>query len=253
MITVLLTTQRERSPSRGPEVESERDSDRACLWHLSKRVDRVPGETITSRFLYLYTCAHKNRIWSVIVDTAGKRTSGWQRDVETLNDTGRLFNNLLRRLSASDFALIAPHLAYEEAKVNVLLYSPGDMSRSSTSRAGRVLCHTWSPTRTAARSKPYWSAAKEPSAELSARDIYRPIRASWSSSAGHSCACMSESSTARKQSRLRCATCSPAMPTACWPRYSSRRPATPSIRSSSAPRNGSCRRWSVPTAKKPCR
>jgi DNA-binding transcriptional regulator YhcF (GntR family) len=46
--------------------------------------------------------------------------------VETLNDTGRLFNNLLRRLSASDFALIAPHLAYEEAKANELLYNPGD-------------------------------------------------------------------------------------------------------------------------------
>jgi len=46
--------------------------------------------------------------------------------VETLNDTGRLFNNLLRRLSASDFALIALHLAYEEAKANELLYNPGD-------------------------------------------------------------------------------------------------------------------------------
>src|SRR5882762_3339825 len=65
------------------------------------------------------------------------------------------------------------------------------MSRSSTSRAGRVLCHTWSPTRTAATSKPFWSAAKAPSAELSARDICRPIRASWLSSADRSCGCMS--------------------------------------------------------------
>jgi hypothetical protein len=39
---------------------------------------------------------------------------------------GRPFNNLLRRLSASDFALIAPHLTYEEAKANALLYNPGD-------------------------------------------------------------------------------------------------------------------------------
>ena len=38
----------------------------------------------------------------------------------------RPFNNLLRRLSASDFALIAPHLAHEEAKANDLLYNPGD-------------------------------------------------------------------------------------------------------------------------------
>jgi hypothetical protein len=41
--------------------------------------------------------------------TSGK---GLQRDVETLRtDLGRPLNNLLRRFSASDFALIAPHLA----------------------------------------------------------------------------------------------------------------------------------------------
>ena len=39
---------------------------------------------------------------------------------------GRPYNNLLRRLSASDFALIAPHLAREEADAGELLYSPGD-------------------------------------------------------------------------------------------------------------------------------
>ena len=38
----------------------------------------------------------------------------------------RPFNNLLRRLSASDFALIAPHLVQEEAGANDLLYNPGD-------------------------------------------------------------------------------------------------------------------------------
>jgi hypothetical protein len=42
-------------------------------------------------------------------------------------DTGdRPFNNLLRRLSASDFSLIAPHLVPEEAAANELLYNPGD-------------------------------------------------------------------------------------------------------------------------------
>ncbi|THD65159.1 MAG: Crp/Fnr family transcriptional regulator [Bradyrhizobium sp.] len=35
-------------------------------------------------------------------------------------------NNLLRRLNASDFALIAPHLAHEEAAPDDLLYNPGD-------------------------------------------------------------------------------------------------------------------------------
>jgi DNA-binding transcriptional regulator YhcF (GntR family) len=38
----------------------------------------------------------------------------------------RPFNNLLRRLSTGDFALIAPHLAHEEAGANELLYNPGD-------------------------------------------------------------------------------------------------------------------------------
>ena len=35
-------------------------------------------------------------------------------------------NNLLRRLSRSDFALIAPHLVQEEADASHLLYNPGD-------------------------------------------------------------------------------------------------------------------------------
>jgi hypothetical protein len=38
----------------------------------------------------------------------------------------RPFNNLLQRLSAGDFALIAPHLVPEEAKAGELLYNPGD-------------------------------------------------------------------------------------------------------------------------------
>ena len=42
------------------------------------------------------------------------------------NDIGRPSNNLLRRLSARDFGLIAPHLAHEETKANDLLYNPGD-------------------------------------------------------------------------------------------------------------------------------
>src|SRR6478752_10058936 len=38
----------------------------------------------------------------------------------------RPFNNLLRRLSAADFALIEPCLTAVEASPNDLLYSPGD-------------------------------------------------------------------------------------------------------------------------------
>jgi hypothetical protein len=38
----------------------------------------------------------------------------------------RPFNNLLRRLSDADFALIAPHLVREEAAASAVLYNPGD-------------------------------------------------------------------------------------------------------------------------------
>jgi hypothetical protein len=48
------------------------------------------------------------------------------RQVEMAGAVDRPFNNLLRRLSASDFALIEPHLAREEAGANELLYNPGD-------------------------------------------------------------------------------------------------------------------------------
>ena len=38
----------------------------------------------------------------------------------------RPFNNLLRRLSKADYALLEPHLAKAEPKAGDLLYSPGD-------------------------------------------------------------------------------------------------------------------------------
>jgi DNA-binding transcriptional regulator YhcF (GntR family) len=38
----------------------------------------------------------------------------------------RPFNNLLRRLNAADYALLAPHLTQADGKANDLLYSPGD-------------------------------------------------------------------------------------------------------------------------------
>jgi len=38
----------------------------------------------------------------------------------------RPYNNLLRRLSHGDYALIAPHLLRQETRANTLLYNPGD-------------------------------------------------------------------------------------------------------------------------------
>lgn len=47
----------------------------------------------------------------------------WEQTTE-VND--RPFNNLLRRLNAADYTLLAPHLSADEAKAGDLLYNPGD-------------------------------------------------------------------------------------------------------------------------------
>jgi hypothetical protein len=47
-------------------------------------------------------------------------------DARDGNGSGRPFNNLLRRLSTGDFALIEPHLGHAEAAAGDLLYNPGD-------------------------------------------------------------------------------------------------------------------------------
>ena len=44
----------------------------------------------------------------------------------TTRTLDRPFNNLLRRLSEADYALLAPHLVQAEATAGDLLYSPGD-------------------------------------------------------------------------------------------------------------------------------
>jgi hypothetical protein len=47
------------------------------------------------------------------------------RREKAVND-GRPYNNLLRRLNASDFELLQPNLAHEESPAGGLLYNPGD-------------------------------------------------------------------------------------------------------------------------------
>jgi Crp-like helix-turn-helix domain len=50
-----------------------------------------------------------------------------RRELEHVTAHGdRPHNNLLRRLSASDFGLVAPYLTPEEAEANTPLYNPGD-------------------------------------------------------------------------------------------------------------------------------
>jgi hypothetical protein len=47
-------------------------------------------------------------------------------EARNVGGTGQPYNNLLRRLSTSDFALLAPHLVPVESAAGDLLYNPGD-------------------------------------------------------------------------------------------------------------------------------
>ena len=51
----------------------------------------------------------------------------------------RPYNNLLRRLSHGDYALIAPHLLRQETSASTLLYNPGDNVEVSSLRPVRRL------------------------------------------------------------------------------------------------------------------
>jgi Crp-like helix-turn-helix domain len=48
------------------------------------------------------------------------------RREKAANDGERPYNNLLRRLSPGDFALVVPHLSLQETRPGDLLYNPGD-------------------------------------------------------------------------------------------------------------------------------
>jgi DNA-binding transcriptional regulator YhcF (GntR family) len=48
------------------------------------------------------------------------------RREDAVDVTDRPYNNLLRRLSAADYALLAPYLTREDARAGDLLYNPGD-------------------------------------------------------------------------------------------------------------------------------
>ena len=105
-------------------------------------------------------------------------------------------------LSASDFALIAAASCAGRGRRRRPALQPRRRCRDrAISPADRAWCPSWSPMRTAAMSKPSWSAAKAPSAASSAKAICRPIPASWSNSAARSCGCRSQNWTRRKQNR----------------------------------------------------
>ena len=61
-----------------------------------------------------------------MVKAGNTREPGMTLQPKAANGSERPHNNLLRRLSAGDFALLSPHLAHEESRSNDLLYNPGD-------------------------------------------------------------------------------------------------------------------------------
>jgi hypothetical protein len=77
------------------------------------------------RFVCLCTCARN--IWIRVNGREREtREPGMTLQTGAGNGIDRPNNNLLRRLNASDFALLAPHLVPEKTEANELLYNPGD-------------------------------------------------------------------------------------------------------------------------------
>ena len=75
------------------------------------------NETTTSPFRCLRTSEHSSGPESIIVGVRAKRELGMPtRRHEAAAVADRPYNNLLRRLNAADFGLIAPHLVKEEAE-----------------------------------------------------------------------------------------------------------------------------------------
>src|SRR5260370_41246832 len=82
-------------------------------------------EPSTLHFPCLCTCEHITLLKTVLINPggAGPRMAGLRG--ATPDSIERPFNNLLRRLRAGDFALIAPSLVHEEAGASQVLYNPG--------------------------------------------------------------------------------------------------------------------------------
>src|SRR5215471_3390849 len=78
--------------------------------------------------LRLVVCALVNRPsrqTRTMVPVGNGSSMNWSR-TKLSESSERPYNNLLRRLSVSDYALIAPNLASDEATAGALLYNPGD-------------------------------------------------------------------------------------------------------------------------------
>jgi DNA-binding transcriptional regulator YhcF (GntR family) len=78
-------------------------------------------------FASLCTCEHKFPSRPVILFARDNGYFWMNARRAGAPDSGtRPYNNLLRRLSPADYALIVPHFSHEDAAANDLLYNPGD-------------------------------------------------------------------------------------------------------------------------------
>ena len=115
----------------------------------------------------------------------------------------RPFNNLLRRLNAADFALIAPHLAEIDANAGDVLYSPGDDVEIVHFPCGPSLVSYLVPNEDGRDVETILIGREGAVGGIVSQGFCRPIRASWSSSPGRSCGCRSGSSTPPRSNRRR--------------------------------------------------
>ena len=132
----------------------------------------------------------------------------------------RPYNNLLRRLNDSDFALIAPHLSQDEGNAHDLLYRPGDDVEIVHFPCGPSLVSYMVPNEDGRDVETILVGREGAVGGIVSQGTCRPIPASRSNSADRSCGSRSANSRRRKPSRPRCAISSRAMPIACWRRFS---------------------------------
>src|SRR5579863_2702134 len=106
-------------------------AEQFCRTCIGEAAPRPLHETTTSRSRCLCTCARNYGTLPAIVRPTrekrkGKGSSRMISQGTPTRGSDRPNNNLLKRLSESDFSLIAPHLTAEEATDEDLLYNPGD-------------------------------------------------------------------------------------------------------------------------------
>ncbi len=172
---------------------------------------------------------------------------------QTAEVADRPFNNLLRRLNAADYALLAPHLIESDAEANDLLYNPGDDVEIVHFPCGPALVSYMVPNEDGRDVETILIGREGAVGGIVSQGFLPAYTRIIVKFGGPFVRLPVSKLDAAKVKSTACATSSRATPIACWRRSFSPPPATPSIRSSSARPNGSFRRWSAPTATTSCR